>query len=313
MNTQEKGKAQEDAFQRLTKRSNGDESTCKNQWGSTAVPESNLEPIYERDKENLENEDENQSGPVSEEEIPLYVQFLYSHLGKDRAEDFLHPTIVQHDASAKVKQMYKLFEGTMDSEEIWNMLRTESKFRLIDLDFTFSRQLKAAYDSYIRDMMIRKKLNVQISDMENSSTNKVNILQRIRKEYLKQLALMYMASELNQEKSQLILANNPLSELNDLENCSPIKYLSDTSLLKQQESSRRTCVFPPLICYKKQPPIITNYTCLKKSMDSKSHKNLNSRLQAHPVPSTHLPQILPARALLPVKEAALRSDISNFY
>ncbi|XP_039617287.1 uncharacterized protein LOC120534088 isoform X3 [Polypterus senegalus] len=209
--------------------------------------------------------------------------------------------------------MYSFYTGTMDSEEIWNMLRTESKFRLIDLDFTFSRQLKAAYDSYIRDMMIRKKLNVQISDMENSSTNKVNILQRIRKEYLKQLALMYMASELNQEKSQLILANNPLSELNDLENCSPIKYLSDTSLLKQQESSRRTCVFPPLICYKKQPPIITNYTCLKKSMDSKSHKNLNSRLQAHPVPSTHLPQILPARALLPVKEAALRSDISNFY
>nr|XP_014346329.1 PREDICTED: testis-specific gene 13 protein [Latimeria chalumnae] len=79
-------------------------------------------------------------------------------------------------------------------------------------------------------------------------------LQKSISNYRKNLGLMYRASETNQDKASLIIANNPLPDLNDLEGKdSPMRYLSLNPLDKKQAPS----ALPPPMSYKRHLPRTT--------------------------------------------------------
>ncbi|KAK1166953.1 testis-specific gene 13 protein-like, partial [Acipenser oxyrinchus oxyrinchus] len=181
---------------------------------SPPVTGTELEPIYEPEEdEGLGSECAILSDTESEEEIPLYIQTLYSFLGKETAEDFLHPTIEEKSVSPSAKWVLNKTKGFVDCEDIWKILRDNSKSKQTQLDSTIPQAL-------------------QMSKFENLPTTKYQRFQG--------------QSNQGQDKTSLIIANNPLLGLNDLEGKSgPMKYLTPGSLNKAEEPFRKPHGLPP--------------------------------------------------------------------
>ncbi|XP_033881609.3 testis-specific gene 13 protein-like isoform X2 [Acipenser ruthenus] len=228
---------------------------------SPPVTGTELEPIYEPEEdEGLGNERAILSDTESKEEIPLYIQTLYSFLGKEAAEDFLHPTIEEKTVSPRAKWVLNKTKGFVDCEDIWKILRDNSKSKQTQLDSTIPQAL-------------------QMSKFENLPTTKYQRFQRQMARYRSRLALMQRASESNQDKTSLIIANNPLLGLNDLEGKSgPMKYLTPGSLNKAEEPFHKPHGLPPLNHHKTQlSRIVRNSVNLKEQGLSKADRKQTNR------------------------------------
>ncbi|KAK6488132.1 testis-specific gene 13 protein-like [Huso huso] len=228
---------------------------------SPPVTGTELEPIYEPEEdEGLGNKRAILSDTESKEEIPLYIQTLYSFLGKEAAEDFLHPTIEEKTVSPRAKWVLNKTKGFVDCEDIWKILRDNSKSKQTQLDSTIPPAL-------------------QMSKFENLPTTKYQRFQRQMAHYRSRLALMQRASESNQDKTSLIIANNPLLGLNDLEGKSgPMKYLTPGSLNKAEEPFHKPHGLPPLNHHKTQlSRIARNSVNLKEQGLSKADRKQTNR------------------------------------
>ncbi|XP_041110637.1 testis-specific gene 13 protein-like [Polyodon spathula] len=219
---------------------------------SPPVTGTELKPIYEPEAdEGLGSEHAILS--ESDEEIPLYIQTLYSFLGKETAEDFLHPTIEEKTVSPRAKWVLNKTKGFVDCEDIWKILRDNSKSKDTQLDSTIPQALK-------------------MSRCENLPTTKY---QRFRS----CLALMQRASDSNQDKTSLIIASNPLLGLNDLEGTGgPMKYLTPGSLNKTEEPFHKPHGLPPINHHKIQlSRTARNSTILKEQGLSNAHSKQTNR------------------------------------
>ncbi|XP_063068746.1 testis-specific gene 13 protein-like isoform X3 [Engraulis encrasicolus] len=131
------------------------------------------------------------------------------------------------------------FHKVLDSREIWNILRAQSKSKLAQLTEPPTRP------SIIRLVDEQRECRRLAEEKERS------VLERCR------VTLMYKASEFNQERTALLIAYNPLHVA--MGNCSqamwlysPCKYLPTntcTPHLPQQERAKgiNSCKLPPLI------------------------------------------------------------------
>ncbi|XP_058842483.1 uncharacterized protein LOC117419448 [Acipenser ruthenus] len=232
---------------------------------SPPVTGTELEPIYEPEEdEGLGSECAILSDTESKEEIPLYIQTLYSFLGKETAEDFLHPTIEEKTVSPRAKCVLNKTKGFVDCEDIWKILRDNFKSKQIQLDSTIPQAL-------------------QMSKFENLPTTKYQRFQGQMARYRSHLALMQRASQSNQDKTSLIIANNPLLGLNDLEGKSgPMKYLTPGSSNKAEEPFRKPHGLPPPNHHKTQlSRIARNSVNLKEQGLSKADRKQTNRFSDH--------------------------------
>nr|XP_033813934.1 testis-specific gene 13 protein-like isoform X3 [Geotrypetes seraphini] len=161
---------------------------------------------------------------------PMYVRELYKLLGPDLAEYFLHPTSKELSTASSGKELFQRTTVNSSAKDLWNLLREKSENKFSQLE---------------------KKLATTYKDSGFVWLSKSRFEERVSL-YKKTIGLMYRAAEINQNKASLIMANNPLPDLNSWQwKDTPTRYLCADTFERPADSNKHLHL-PPLKCHKNQ-------------------------------------------------------------
>lgn len=180
----------------------------------------------------------------------LSIRFL----GKDHAEYFLHPVIKEHEMSPRAKRVLKRIKVSASAEELWKILREISENKLENL----YDKLPGAVKEPSLEILPCKQFHKQMNHFKD------------------RLALMYRASQMNEDKTSLIITNNPLPDLNGWEaKGSPMCYVPEELLRKKPKALKgldnNYTVSHLAVNRRKLPRIIKNSYNLNKGRDGLRH------------------------------------------
>ncbi|XP_046572049.1 uncharacterized protein LOC124280200 [Haliotis rubra] len=204
---------------------------------SPTLPKS---PMRELEVEDDDDVDLNQSATSSDlDSLPWHHQQLYRLYGEE-ADYFIHPKI-EPKPVVVVSPKLKKHEGHVGAETLWTTLRGESESKLLREDGRFPHVLKDAYSAFVRESLTLGQKPVtrnytatdDVPDMKKLLDQK--LLYNIRK-YRHKTGLMYRSSQANNDRTNILLFNNPLPDITDGDKDNIARYMpswvesmSDTS------------------------------------------------------------------------------------
>ncbi|XP_071082973.1 uncharacterized protein [Haliotis cracherodii] len=204
---------------------------------SPTLPKS---PMREMEAEYDADVDLSQSATSSDlDSMPWHHQQLYRLYGEE-ADYFIHPKI-EPKPVVVVSPKLKRHEGHVGAETLWTTLRGESESKLLKEDGRFPHDLKDAYSAFVRESLTLGRQPVtrnytatdDVPDMKKLLDQK--LLYNIRK-YRHKTGIMYRSSQANNDRTNILLFNNPLPDITDGDKDNIARYMpswvesmSDTS------------------------------------------------------------------------------------
>ncbi|KAL3852303.1 hypothetical protein ACJMK2_015962 [Sinanodonta woodiana] len=145
--------------------------------------------------------------------LPWHEAQLYKLYGKS-ADYFLHPKIEQKPVNPKLKNMA---EGREGADALWINLRQESNKRLLKEDSSIPRQLKDTYRAFARESLQQNRQPVRRMYYAEDDIPEIDRLTNMRKSQQAnnmcfKTQIMYRASKTNEDRTSLLVHNNPLPE-----------------------------------------------------------------------------------------------------
>ncbi|XP_071485943.1 uncharacterized protein [Diadema antillarum] len=169
---------------------------------------------------------------VTFDELPSHKQKLYGLFGQEEAEYFLHPRIEPERRKViRVPQAVKQLGGRAGADTLWDTLRDRSKVKLQYADARIPLELKDAYGAFVRECLTKNKTvakrsfysETEVPDSEKLQDNSYR--ERV-KEIQRRMELMFRAAVANEDKTGVLLYNNPMPDFNNLEGHEgPLRYL----------------------------------------------------------------------------------------
>ncbi|KAK2157576.1 hypothetical protein LSH36_188g00010 [Paralvinella palmiformis] len=172
------------------------------------------EEVFETLEEEEECEDEQEMARLNQETLPWHHVQLYELYGKE-ADYFLHPKI-ETEAKADVvlnprlkavggqavkDLLSELEQGRADAGALWDALRYESRMKLINMDSKLlSSDLRSAFGAFAREGLTKNKKPV-VRNFYSSDD----------------VELMFRSSNINRDRTKVLLYNNPPPDLNNQE------------------------------------------------------------------------------------------------
>ncbi|XP_069764667.1 uncharacterized protein [Narcine bancroftii] len=147
--------------------------------------------------------------------------------------------------------------GHPGSAELWSLLRENSEAKLAVMETQMSNAYKTVFSIYTRDLRIKQDPHLHphcLSDNREQDVQKLHRAQFQKCPGLarRSLGLMDRASTINKDRASVIIANNPLPDLNDLDGKdSPMRFLTKNPS-KVRYPLRKQLNLPPLKDAKQQ-------------------------------------------------------------
>ncbi|XP_025106976.1 uncharacterized protein LOC112571853 isoform X1 [Pomacea canaliculata] len=112
------------------------------------------------------------------------------------------------------------FKGHIGAGELWDVLREESKTKLVQSDQRFPQELKAAFGAFVRERLTKHCPPVQRSFCASEDVPDIDqLLDQSHLQHTKMLRhkaeLMYRASLNNRDRTTILMYNNPLPDVAD--------------------------------------------------------------------------------------------------
>ncbi|KAK3589484.1 hypothetical protein CHS0354_030606 [Potamilus streckersoni] len=160
--------------------------------------------------------------------LPWHEAQLYKLYGTS-ADYFLHPKIEQKPVNPKLKNMAEEDEmperkremmellGRDGANALWVNLRQESNKRLLKEDASIPRQLKDTYGAFARESLQQNRQPVRRMYYAEDDLPEMDRLTDTRKSQQAnnmcfKTQIMYRASKTNEDRTSLLVHNNPLPE-----------------------------------------------------------------------------------------------------
>ncbi|XP_072922866.1 uncharacterized protein [Hemitrygon akajei] len=165
--------------------------------------------------------------------------------------------------------------GHPGSAELWSLLRENSEAKLALMDAKMSNTFKSVFSIYTRDLQMKQEPQLHLDCLRDDWEEDFQKLPRAQfhksaSHVHNCLGLMKRASTINKDRATVIIANNPLADLNDLDGKdSPMRFLSKNQS-KLKHPLRKHLTLPPLKDGKCQPSSIPKQeekgTCQEKTL-----------------------------------------------
>nr|XP_002732340.1 PREDICTED: ankyrin repeat domain-containing protein 11-like [Saccoglossus kowalevskii] len=157
------------------------------------------------------------------EELPQHKSELYRLFGTKQANYFLYPRIEPiKKKKIRVNPALRRQGGRAGASTLWSILRGQSRVKLVQADQRIPSELKDAYGAFVRECLTRHKTVAKrsfYSETEVPESEKIqdsSYHERVR-EMKNKMELMFRAAQLNEDKTSILLFNNPPPDFNDLE------------------------------------------------------------------------------------------------
>jgi len=174
------------------------------------------------------------------DDLPWHHAQLAMMYGRQVADDIVHPQMEPKKVDLNPNMM--LPEGHTGAAQIWSMLRNESNGKLLKEDRKIPAPLKDSYGAFVRQLVLQKnEVPVRRNFPEKEDVPDMDHLLD-RRRLLKTLdirhkrELMGRSSKLNQDKTNILLYNNPLPDLVNASGEEGIDRYLPTWLEEDQES-----------------------------------------------------------------------------
>ncbi|XP_070559602.1 uncharacterized protein [Ptychodera flava] len=157
------------------------------------------------------------------EELPQHKAELYRLFGARQANYFLYPRIEpERKKKIKVNPSLRRHGGRSGANTLWSILRDQSKIKLMRADSKIPAELKEAYGAFVRECLTRHKTVAKrsfYSETEVPESEKIqdSSYNKRVKEMRHKIEFMFRAAQLNEDKTSILLFNNPPPDFNDLE------------------------------------------------------------------------------------------------
>ncbi|XP_078275509.1 uncharacterized protein LOC144604753 [Rhinoraja longicauda] len=169
----------------------------------------------------------------------------------------------EEEAGAKCARfVMKKCEGHPGSAELWSLLRENSEAKLVLMDAQISNVIKSVFSIYARNIRMKQDSHLHhncLSDDWEQDFQKLHHarFQKCANHARNSLGLMNRASTINKSRASVIIAKNPLPDLNDMSGKdSPMRFLAKNPS-KLKYPLRKHLVLPPLKEAKQQSSTIT--------------------------------------------------------
>ncbi|XP_030839508.1 uncharacterized protein LOC587576 [Strongylocentrotus purpuratus] len=166
------------------------------------------------------------------DELPLHKQRLYNLFGQEEAEYYLHPRIEPERRKViRIPNAVKQLGGRAGAHTLWSTLRDRSQVKLKYADARIPLELKDAYGAFVRECLTKNKTVAKrsfYSETEVPESEKLqdNSYKDRVKETQRRMELMYRAALANEDKTGVLLYNNPMPDFNNFEGHEgPLRYL----------------------------------------------------------------------------------------
>ncbi|XP_077987204.1 uncharacterized protein LOC144441486 isoform X2 [Glandiceps talaboti] len=165
-------------------------------------------------------------GEVTEhvlDELPEHKAELYRLFGAKQANYFLFPRIEPiKKKKIRVNPALRRHGGRSGADTLWSVLRSQSTVKLMRADSKIPAELKDAYGAFVRECLTRHKTVAKrsfYSETEVPESEKIqdsSYKERV-KEMKHKIEVMFRSAQLNEDKTSILLFNNPPPDFNDLE------------------------------------------------------------------------------------------------
>lgn len=156
------------------------------------------------------------------DQLPLHKQELYRMFGPDEAECFLHRKMQpERKKVVQVPSSLRRLGGRSGANPLWQLLRDKSHLKLEYADSQIPMELKKAYSAYIREYLTHTKPGARRKFYSEKDLPPSERLEDSRyhehiREIRHRMELMYRSSLANEDKTNILMHNNPMPDFNDL-------------------------------------------------------------------------------------------------
>ncbi|XP_059843077.1 uncharacterized protein LOC132403627 [Hypanus sabinus] len=175
--------------------------------------------------------------------------------------------------------------GHPGSAELWSLLRENSEAKLALMDAKMSNTFKSVFSIYTRDLQMKQEPQLHLDCLRDDWEEDFQKLPRAQfhksaSHVHNCLGLMKRASTINKDRATVIIANNPLADLNDLDGKdTPMRFLSKNPS-KLKHPLRKHLTLPPLKDGKCRPSSIPKQeekgTCQEKTLPTTKKESFAS-------------------------------------
>ncbi|XP_055509370.1 uncharacterized protein LOC129707926 isoform X2 [Leucoraja erinacea] len=157
-----------------------------------------------------------------------------------------------NEAGAKcAKFVMKKCDGHPGSAELWSLLRENSEAKLALMDAQMSNVFKSVFSIYTRDLRMKQDRHLHLNCLSDDWEQDFEKLHHARfhkcaSHVRNSLGLMNSAATINKNRASVIIANNPLPDINDMHGKdSPMRFLGKNPS-KLKYPLRKHLTLPPL-------------------------------------------------------------------
>ncbi|XP_067935612.1 uncharacterized protein [Watersipora subatra] len=184
-------------------------------------------PVCHRHKQDVIEEDpelvtpspqppaENEANERDIADLPWHHAQLVSLYGWQAAEDIIHPKMEKKQLIETDRQA----ERHASAAQLWAMLRAQSNGKLLEEDRKIPNSLKESYGAFVRQLVLNEgEVPVKRNFYEKEDVDDMDHLVDRRKllrtlDIRHKTELMGRSSKINQDKTNILLFNNPLPDL----------------------------------------------------------------------------------------------------
>ncbi|XP_067861486.1 uncharacterized protein [Heptranchias perlo] len=189
----------------------------------------------------------------------VYFRDLWNYCinSKGQGSAIISKDDVSNPAAKCARFVLKKCDGHPGSAELWSLLRENSEAKLALMDTQMSKTFKSVFSIYTRDLRRKQNLHPHLNCLSDDWEQDFQNLHRTQfqkcvNHMRNSLGLMNRASETNQDRASVIIANNPIPDLNDQDGKdTPMRFLSKT-LSKQKCPLKNRQILPPLKHHRRQ-------------------------------------------------------------
>ncbi|XP_072026954.1 uncharacterized protein [Amphiura filiformis] len=189
-----------------------------------------------------DGEDEDSPVPPQEEDGPApHKDRLYQMFGKKDADYFLYPRIeAKKMEKMKIPPSIRRQGGRAGADTIWSTLRDKSSVKLKRADSLIPQELTDAYGAFVRECLTNNKTVAARSFYsEEGIPENERIQDKSYREKMKELrhhmALMYRSAQTNEDKTAILMFNNPIPDFSDSEGIEGPKRYWPSWLVDQED------------------------------------------------------------------------------
>ncbi|XP_071816137.1 uncharacterized protein [Apostichopus japonicus] len=178
------------------------------------------------------------------EQLPPHKQELYRLFGPEEAECILHPKIMPEKKRViQVPTALRNQGGRAGADPLWHLLRSKTHLKLEQADSQIPAELKQAYSAYIREYLTHTKPASRRQfyterDLPPSERMEDSRYHEHIREIRHRMELMYRSSLANEDKTSVLLHNNPMPDFNDLNGSDGIERYHPSWVDGEVEDSR---------------------------------------------------------------------------